>query len=183
MKDNLVESGVEIALHRRGGSKMTGLKMQDPQTTRLKAVRRSNRHSPLNRTSARHLKLLVEAGEIAQLWEGQLYSLDLLEWGLTVTEAFRPPAWQEAMLDELYNLWWMTPQEVSRYFLWAVDSHEPTWIVERLQQSEDPMSGANELMEVVDFRIVEDYDRPTPDGSGWVPPKGVAFIGPSPPSE
>lgn len=149
--------------------------MQDPQTTRLRAVMRSNRHSPLNRTSARHLKLLVEAGEIAQLWEGQLYSLYLLEWGLTVTVNLRPPAWQEAMLDELYNLGLMTPKAVSRYFLWTVDSREPTRIVERLQQSEDAMSGANELMEVVEFRIVEDYDRPTPDGSGWVPPRGVEF--------
>ena len=152
--------------------------MQDPQTTRLKAVMRSNRHSPLNRASARHLKMLVAEGEIAQLWEGQLSVLDLLEWGLTVTEDFRPPAWQEAMLDELYNLGMMTPKAVSSYFLWTVDSHEPTQIVERLQQSEDPMSGANQVMEVVRCRIAFDYDRLTPDGSGWVPPKGVKFVDP-----
>ena len=54
--------------------------MQDSQT-RFKSVRRSNRHSPLNRASARHLKMLVAEGEIAQLWEEQLSVLALLEWG------------------------------------------------------------------------------------------------------
>ena len=131
--------------------------MQDSQT-RFKSVRRSNRHSPLNRASARHLKMLVAEGEIAQLWEEQLSVLALLEWGLTVTEDFRPPAWQETMLDELYNLRLMTPKAVSSYFLWTVDSHEPTRVVERLQQREDPMSGANELMEVVRCRIAFDDD-------------------------
>ena len=77
--------------------------MRDTQTQRLKRVLRSNREDPLNQAAARHLKMLVEQGEVEQLSADQLHVLQLLDWGLEQAQDLIAPSLLGLMREQLDN--------------------------------------------------------------------------------
>ena len=147
--------------------------MRNTQPQRLKRVLRSNREDPLNQAAARHLKKLVEQGEVEQLSADQLHVLQLLDWGLEQAQNLIAPSLLELMREQLDNFQcWMTPKQVSNWLSRTQDNKLPTKLIERLQRSPDPITGVNELIERVRSKLVENYDIPDPltqPSSSWLP--------------